>query len=149
MSTNRNTENTWSDKRVAAIELHDSRLETIILHKNGTGEIHFGHLNVFIEESLNHYGVWSFRANLLLHGITQICLDKLIGESEYVVDGQLVAGDGSQITLQSPIDWINIDTFTLVFSSSATLRLKASSIQLCLVAPLKRLEEWIGPLTAS
>ncbi len=66
---------------LAAIELHDSILGSLTVGTNGDAVIHFEHLNVFIRTAVDRYQVWSYRADLLLQGLEQLCVEKTLGRS--------------------------------------------------------------------
>jgi hypothetical protein len=129
-----------------SIEFHDSRLSALSLRCGGGGVMSFKHLNVFIEKSRNEYEVWSYQADLLLEGITQLSIDEMLGDSDYICDGNIVDIAGCEVELTTVTEWTQADKIELIFSSSGKLSLTVSQVQLSLITALKKLEDWSGPL---
>lgn len=146
MPMNTNAVMNGSAPKIAAIELHDSILAGLTVHCGGNGSLSFDHLNVFVEKSPNQYEVWSYRADLLLQGVGRLSLDKPLATSDYVSDGPVVDVNGRAVELASALEWTNADKIELVLSSCAHLSLKVCRVQLSLIAPLRKLEDWSGPL---
>ena len=143
---NTNTAMSEQVPKIAAAEFHDARLGSVTVCSGGSGAVSFDHLNVFIDKSLNHFEVWSYRADLLLQGVGQLSLDKLLGSSDYVSDGCVVDAAGREVELASALEWTNADKVEMILSSAAKLSLKVARVQLSLIAPLKKLDDWSGPL---
>ena len=133
--------------KIAAIDFHDARLDSVTICGGGICIMSFNHIDVFIEESREHYGVWSYSADLFLQGVDQISLDKPLGSTDYVSDGSILDADGREIELASVLERTDADRVELILSSSAKLSVKVSHVQLSLLESHNRLEEWIGPLT--
>jgi hypothetical protein len=146
MSTNANADAIGSSHKIAAVDLHDARLGSFTVQSGGSGVLSFNHVCVFVEKSFERYDDWSYRADLLLQGIEQFSLDKILESSDYVYDGYVIGNDGRNIELASALEWTPADKIELTFFSSAKLSLKVSHVQLSLIKPLEKLEEWIGPL---
>lgn len=132
--------------RIALIELHDSRVSALRLEKGGDGVLSFDHLNVYIEESPDHYGIWSYESELVLGGIERFRLDKPLGAHDYISDGKVVGADGREIELASALQWTPALQVEIIMSSSGILSLAVSRVRLVLLKALKRYEEWLGPL---
>ncbi len=146
MSDNKNAGIIGCDPKIAHVEFHDAKLDGVAIHSGGNGIISFGHIVVYIEESFDHYVVWSYSADLHLQGVEQFSLDKLLGKSDYVSDGKVVDVAGEEIELKSALNWTGVDCVELILSSSAKLFAKVSRVQLDLLTPRTRLEEWTGSL---
>lgn len=131
--------------KIALIELHDSTVSGLRVQRGGDGVLSFDHLNVYVEESVGRYGIWSYRADLLLRGVERLRVDKLL-PSDYILDGRVADAQDRDIDLASALQWTVADRVEIVLFESGTLSMKASSVQLNLTTPLKRYEEWIGPL---
>jgi hypothetical protein len=149
MSTNANADAKGSQRKIGLIALHDARLGSFTVHSGGNGVLSFNHICVFVEKSFELYDDWSYRADLLLQGIEQLSLDRIFESSDHVYDGCIIGNDGRNIELASALEWTPADKIELIFFSSAKLSLKVSHVQLSLIAPLEKLEEWIGPLNKS
>jgi hypothetical protein len=63
-----------------------------------------------------------------------------------VSDGCVVDVTGREVELASTIEQTHANKVEIIFSSSAKLSLKISSIQLRLIASLGKFEDWSGPL---
>jgi hypothetical protein len=148
MSTDTNADTSGSPHKIAYVELHDARLESFTVQNGGSGVLSFSHICVFVEKSFEHYDDWSYRAYLLLQGIEQLSIDSILEResSDYVYDGCVIGNDGRNIDLASALEWTPANKIELNFFSSTKLSLKVSHVQLKLIAPLEKLEEWIGPL---
>ena len=133
--------------KVAFVGLHDSRIESLTLQTHGLGVLRFEHLNVFVEQSSNRYDVWDYRADLLLQDVEHISLDKSLGSAEYVSDGRVLDVSGQELQLVSATDWTPADKVEIVLSSSARLSMSVSHVWLTLTAHIKKLDEWVGPLS--
>jgi hypothetical protein len=151
MFTDSNADASGSPNKLAYVELHDARLGSFTVQNGGSGVLSFSHICVFVEKSFERYDDWSYRADLLLQGIEQLSLDRILEKerSDYVYDGSIIDNDGREIELASAIEWTPADKIELSFFSSTKLSLKVSHVQLKLIAPLEKLEEWIGPLKNS
>ncbi len=121
-------------------------LGSFTVQNGGSGFLSFTHICVFIEKSYERYDVWSYRADLLLQGIEQLSFDWISESSDYVYDGSVIDNNGREIELVSALEWTPAKKIELSFFSSTKLSLKVSHVQLKLMEPLEKLEEWIGPL---
>ncbi len=134
------------DKRVAAVEFHDSRLSQLSFQAGGKGTFAFEHIDVFLEVSANNYDVWSYRAELLLERVRSFCMDKPLDSSDHVSDGRIIDVDGREIELLSALDWVRADVVELVLFLGGKILVRASNARLILQTPIEKLEQWIGPL---
>jgi hypothetical protein len=146
MPTDANTVQFGPPGKLVLAELHDSRIESLTLQAHGLGVLRFEHLNVFVEQSSDRYDVWDYRADLLLQHVAQLSLDRPLGSGEYVSDGRVLDVLGREIELLSATDWTPADKVEIVLSSAATLSMRVSNVRLILAAPVKKLDEWVGPL---
>ncbi len=147
MSMNANDSSGESRSKIAQIALHDAILSALTVYSGGGGVMMFDHLNVFIEKSFEQYEVWSCRADLLVQDVAQVSLDGPLPSSDYVSDGSVIDVTGREVRMETALEWAHADKVEVTLSSSAKLLLKVSRVKLSLVAPLKKLEDWSGPLT--
>ncbi len=132
--------------KIAAVALHDARLESILLKTGGDAIVRFAHVDIFIERSVDHYEVWSYSADLELGGVDRVANARPFGCAEPVTDGEVLDASGQSIELAMALDWTEAANVEVVMSTSGALSFSVARARFTLLKALKHTEDWIGPL---
>jgi hypothetical protein len=132
--------------KIALIDLHDARLESILLKTGGDAIVRFAHVDIFIERSVDHYEVWSYSADLELGGVDRVTIARPFGCKDYVSDGDVLDASGQRVDLAMALDWTKAANVEIVMSTSGTLSLGIARARLTLLKALGHTEDWNGPL---
>ena len=134
---------------IRLVELHDAWVSGIHLRLDGTVEIELGHLAVYhrVASEAEEYDLWSYQARLELRHVHRLDLLGELDEEDTISDDEIVNATGVRLRCEQLIGGAELTRFFLSFAGSgATLSVECRSAQLHLLAPLKLLEKWSGPL---
>jgi hypothetical protein len=138
--------NIKESSEAAHIELHDARLDSILLSGDGGAALDFKHLVVYRKVAADRFDVWSYRARLLVRELKRFEVNGALREDDYISDGQILDGDGDEIEPVSCVRRRPADHVRIVFGSGTTLVIDCGSILIELTHALKKTDEWLGPL---
>lgn len=133
-------------EKIAHIELHDACIENVKLFPAEQGEVNFEHIVVYQEIALDRYAVWSYRAEIHMDGIVSLGIKGALLKDDSISDGTFLDKDGNEISLVSLLKTSPVSNAQIVMTSGTFILVELKSATLKLLAPIKRLEEWIGPL---
>lgn len=136
---------------VALVEFHDAVVERVEVTRTGNVCVEFSHLAIYRRESVDTFGVWSFRAEFRLAGVEAFAADGATpgDEADTLEDARVLGSDGN------PIDSAALgrgESFALGelelrwALSGARVAFRGGTISLKLLEQLERIEAWTGEL---
>jgi hypothetical protein len=137
---------TSASDNIAYVELHDGRVGGVTLQSGGLGTVDLAHVVAYCQVDHERYDVWSYRAALHFRGITGVELTGALDQAEFVLDGTILNDGGQSIELTALLVERPIQSVELYFGSGARLCMRATYARLELLEPLRKLEQWQGPL---
>lgn len=132
--------------QIAHVELHDARVDDILLSADGRGVLRLKHVTVYRQVAEEHFELWSYRARIHFEGLDKFELNGTLSDDDYVSDGRLTDAEGSELELVAFLDGGAVAQVHLDFGSGAGLRLALGGLRVELTEAVRRMEEWIGPL---
>lgn len=135
---------------VALIEFHDAVVASVSLQMSGVIQVGLSHVSVYLSESPDTYGVWSFEGTLLCEGVRQAAVNVTLplDPADAVADCEILNHDGRRASLSDVS--VSIDNARLQLTwclSSNAIVCTAERITLRL-EKRERLETWVGPLAS-
>jgi len=91
---------------IEIIEMHDARISNVSIDMSGSVRIAFSHIAVYLRETPETCGVWSFTASLVATGVRKAhleCALPVIAEDS-VNDGVLMDADGNEFDVVRLLD---------------------------------------------
>jgi hypothetical protein len=136
---------------ISLIELHDSKVEAILISSAGDCRIEFAHLPVYHPRDTEAFEIWSYRASLLTTSVDYFLCDGDFQVRDYVDDAQALL-DGENIVIVNwklLLDRQAVSRITFIFGSGRKIDLKCQSAQIMLHERVRHVEDWVGPLDSS
>ncbi|MDB4943119.1 MAG: hypothetical protein JWP97_2653 [Labilithrix sp.] len=136
---------------VLLVELHDAIVERFEMTRKGDARIELAHLAVYLRETGETCGVWSFRAELSFVGLESFDLhgSPPRDEADSVFECELRGSDGAFIDPAALLRDVACELGTAHMTwalSDATITLRGGAVSLRLLERLERVETWTGPL---
>jgi hypothetical protein len=128
------------------VEFHDARLKEFVILMDGRVVIYFNHIAVYCQVSHEKHDVWSYSAEITAFQVKKMIMEGISTKDDYVSDGRIVSADGKEIALVSLLQLCLVSEIHLDFGSGAVVRMHLSEADFRLKNPIKKFEEWIGPL---
>ena len=124
------------------LELHDARLEDILLLSGAILRISFQHICSYHKSAKGPDEVWSARAVIEFYGVSGLVMTGTLGTSDYVSDGQLVDNLGTGRLPLLPVGELRqAQSFNLLLAGSGTeLKLSMDSVMLVSLSPYSYLQ---------
>jgi hypothetical protein len=135
--------------QMAFVEMHDARVNSVTVASLGIARLELAHVAVYHEVSKELYDIWSYRAIIQCQGISKLELTGPLNKDDRVSEGVISDEHHSPIELAELVDGIPARTLELVFGSGTRMVVHASSMRLELLEPLRRMEQWRGPLSST
>jgi hypothetical protein len=131
------------------IEGHDGRLNYLQLATNPLEDaiVSFGHLVAYYDVGDERAETWSLEATLELGGVTVATWLGERQQSDTIMDAEILDPEGNGLRWESLLSAVRVSEVRFHLSSGLKIRIVCKTATLRLERQVRRLEDWIGPLT--
>jgi hypothetical protein len=133
---------------VALVEFHDAVVGDLSIKIGGAIRIGLTHLSVYIAESPNTYGVWSFQGTIICEEVQEAFINVAfpLDVADAIADCEILDASGRPVGVTDLFGGVDCVRLRLTWCLSSNAVACTARITVRLETKNERLDTWVGPL---